>query len=86
MEEEYNLTPVNHKPNKRYKKVSKYDRIINSFMISRNEISEIEIKGNVSYIREQINRRIKKRKLEKKIAVNVINSKLYISIKPDLKS
>ena len=78
MEKDFKITPVNRKPSKHYEKVSKYDRIINKFLLEQINIAQIEISKNADYIREQLKRRIKNRNLSEKIKVSVVNNKVYI--------
>ena len=76
-EVEFDLKPVDKKPSRRYRKGSKYDPILNAFMAGEDKLVKITVEGkNVNYLRTQLNKRIRGRKL--KIETSVVNGGLYL--------
>lgn len=51
----FDLSPVEEKPSRRYRKGSKYDPIINKFLDEKNSLAIVEIKGrDANYIRTRL--------------------------------
>ena len=75
---EYEFKIVTEKEVRTYNKKSKYDPMLDAFIDSHEKLIETIIKGDVeaNYLRLQIDKRIKKRKLG--IIVSVANNKLYL--------
>ena len=78
-EVKFDLSPVEKKPNRRYRKGSKYDPILDEFLNGKNSLVSVEIRGkDANYIRTQLKKRIDARGLSKKIDVSVVNNKSYL--------
>ena len=75
----FNLQPVTEKPSRRYRKGSKYDPILDSFMNGTNDLVIVEVKGkDANYLRTQLKKRIDARDLNNKVEVSVVNNKAYL--------
>ena len=78
-EVKFDLSPVEKKPNRRYRKGSKYDPILDEFLNGKNSLVSVEIRGkDANYIRTQLKKRIDARGLSKKVDVSVVNNKSYL--------
>ena len=78
-EVKFNLKPVTEKPSRRYRKGSKYDPILDSFLEGEYELVKVEvINKDANYLRTQLNKRIKARGIENKVKVSVVNSVTYL--------
>jgi hypothetical protein len=78
-EVKFDLSPVEKKPSRKYRKGSKYDPIIDKFLEEKNSLVSIEIKGkDGNYIRTQLKKRIDAKGLSEKVDVSVINNKSYL--------
>ena len=74
----FDLTPLTEKPTRRYRKGSKYDPILDSFMEGEADLVEVSIEGKeTNYIRTQLNKRIEARALED-VKVSAINNVVYL--------
>ena len=74
---DYTLSPVDNKPTRRYRKGSKYDPIIDSFIEQEQQLVEVIVEEkDANYIRTQLKKRIDARDL--KINVSVVNNKVYL--------
>ena len=74
----FNLTPVDEKPNRRYRKGSKYDPIIDEFMSGTDDLVSVDVKGkDANYIRTQLKKRIEARELSG-IKTSVVNDTAYL--------
>ena len=74
----FDLTPLAEKPTRRYRKGSKYDPILDSFMEGEADLVEVSIEGKeTNYIRTQLNKRIEARALED-VKVSVVNNIVYL--------
>jgi len=74
----FNLTPVDEKPHRRYRKGSKYDPIIEAFMAGTDDIVSVDVEGkDANYIRTQLNKRIEAQGLSG-IKVSVTNNVAYL--------
>ncbi len=77
-EVKFDLSPVNKKPQRKYRKGSKYDPIIDAFLKKDEGLVTVEIKGKDSnYIRTQLKKRIDAREL-KNLGISVVNNKVYL--------
>ena len=73
----FNLTPVDEKPSRRYRKGSKYDPILEAFMAGTDALVAVEIAGkDANYIRTQLNKRIDAKNL--RVKVSVVNNITYL--------
>jgi hypothetical protein len=74
----FDLTPLAEKPSRRYRKGSKYDPVLDTFMEGEEDLVEVSIKDKeANYIRTQLNKRIEARALED-VKVSVINNIVYL--------
>jgi hypothetical protein len=75
----FDLSPVEKKPSRKYRKGSKYDPVIDKFLEGKNSLVSVEIKGkDGNYIRTQLKKRIDARELSDKVDVSVVNNKVYL--------
>ena len=73
----FELKPVERIPAKTFKKRSKYDPILDSFLEHGMNIARLDVEGrDPNYIRTQLKKRIDRRGLP--IKVSVINHILYL--------
>lgn len=76
-EVKFDLTPVEKKPSRRYRKGSKYDPILDAFIESEDTLVEATVEGkDANYLRTQLNKRIEARNL--KLKTSVVNNVLYL--------
>ena len=74
----FNLTPVDEKPSRRYRKGSKYDPIIDAFVEGTDTLVMVAAENkDANYLRTQLNKRIEARKL-KGVKVSVVNNSAYL--------
>jgi len=74
---EYSMDPVEKKPNRRYRKGSKYDPILDAFLERDADIVEVTVKNkDANYVRTQLKKRIDARELD--VEVSVANNKTYL--------
>jgi hypothetical protein len=74
----FNLTPVEEKPSRRYRKGSKYDPILESFIEGEEDLVEVNVSGkDANYLRTQLNKRIDARNL-RNVKVSVVNNACYL--------
>jgi hypothetical protein len=74
----YNLTPVDEKPKRRYRKGSKYDPIIEAFMAGTDDLVAVNVEGkDPNYVRTQLNKRIEAQGLSG-LKVSVVNDVAYL--------
>jgi hypothetical protein len=79
---EFELEPVEKKSRRRYRKGSKYDPIIDSFLNGPHNLVKVEAAGkDANYLRLQLKKRIDARDLSNKIEVSVINNMTYLEKK-----
>ena len=72
------MTPVNEKPNRKYRKGSKYDPILDAFLEQDHQLVQVTVgEREANYIRTQLNKRIEVRSLEN-IKVSVVNNVGYL--------
>ena len=75
----FDLTPVDVKPSRKFKKGSKYDPIIDEFIKIEENLATVEVEGKeCNYLRSQLKKRIDARSLEDKIRVSVVYNKVYL--------
>ena len=74
---DYKISPVRNKPTRKYRKGSKYDPIIDTFLEQESQLVEISVEGkDANYIRTQLKKRIDARSL--KVDTSVVNDKVYL--------
>ncbi len=77
-EVKFDLSPINKKPQRKYRKGSKYDPILDAFLEKDEALVTVEIKGkDANYIRTQLKKRIDAREL-KNLNISVVNNKVYL--------
>jgi len=75
----FELKPVNTKPTRRYRKGSKYDPVLDTFVEGESALVEVSIEGkNANYLRIQLNKRIEARMLGSSVKVSVVNNVAYL--------
>ena len=75
----FELAPVEEKPSRKYRKGSKYDPIIDTFLESEHNLVEVEVEGkDANYLRTQLKKRIDARSLQDRIDVSVVNNVAYL--------
>lgn len=78
-EVKFDLKPVAKKPSRKYRKGSKYDPILDSFLESEHELVKVEVRNkDANYLRTQLNKRIEVRDIEDKVKVSVVNNVAYL--------
>ena len=78
-EVKFDLSPVEKKPNRKYRKGSKYDPIIDKFLEGMNSLVSVEIKDrDANYVRTQLKKRIDARGLSDKVDISVVNNRTYL--------
>ncbi len=76
-EVKFDMKPVEKKPSRRYRKGSKYDPILDTFMEGTDKLVEVIVEGKgANYLRTQLNKRIEAKGLKAKISV--VNNVLYL--------
>ena len=77
----FDLKPVEEKPSRQYRKGSKYDPILDTFVADINELVAVDVEGkDANYLRTQLNKRIDARGLEG-VKVSVVNNVCYLEKK-----
>jgi len=77
-EMEFNLTPIDEKPSRRYRKGSKYDPIIDAFKEGEETLVVVAVENrDANYLRTQLKKRIETRSL-RGVKVSVINDACYL--------
>jgi hypothetical protein len=75
---DYTLIPVKSKPSRKYRKGSKYDPILDAFILGEANLVQVSIVDkDANYLRIQLNKRIEDRSLGN-IKVSVINNVVYL--------
>jgi len=75
---DYTLIPVKSKPSRKYRKGSKYDPILDAFILGEANLVQVSIVDkDANYLRLQLNKRIEDRNLGN-IKVSVINNVVYL--------
>ena len=78
-EVKFDLKPVTKKPSRKYRKGSKYDPILDSFLEGEHKLVKVEVKNkDANYLRIQLNKRIEARDIEDKVKVSVVNNVAYL--------
>ena len=74
----FKLTPVESKPQRKYRKGSKYDPLLDTFLESEHKLVKVTVEGKeANYLRTQLNKRVDARKIEN-IEVSVVNNVCYL--------
>ena len=78
----FDLKPVDKKPSRKYRKGSKYDPIIDSFLESSHPLVKVEVPDkDANYLRTQLKKRIDARDLNTNVEVSVVNNIAYLERK-----
>jgi hypothetical protein len=78
-EVKFDLQPVNKKPSRKYRKGSKYDPILDSFLDGKHTLVKVEVTNkDANYLRTQLNKRIEAREITDKVKVSVVNNIAYL--------
>jgi len=78
-EVKFDLQPVDKKPSRKYRKGSKYDPILDSFMDGEHALVKVEVENkDANYLRTQLNKRIEARDITDKVKVSVVNNVAYL--------
>ena len=73
----FSLIPVDNKPSRIFNKTSKYDPILDKFLVGRDRIVTVKVAGrNPNYLRMQLKKRIDARQLDFK--VSVVDDEVYL--------
>jgi hypothetical protein len=76
---EFDLEPVEKKPSRKYRKGSKYDPLIDTFLSGEFGLVKVEVpEKDANYLRTQLKKRIDARGLNDKIEVSVVNNVAYL--------
>ena len=75
----FDLQPVTKKPSRKYRKGSKYDPILDSFMSGSYNLVKVAVENkDANYLRTQLNKRIEARDIGEKVKVSVVNNIAYL--------
>lgn len=75
----FNLKAVKKKPSRRYKKGSKYDTILDSFIEGKDDIASVGVEGRTAnYMRTQLTKRADVLGLTKTLKISVVNDVCYL--------
>ncbi|MDH5199474.1 MAG: hypothetical protein OEW93_01185 [Candidatus Bathyarchaeota archaeon] len=78
-EVKFDLKPVTKKPSRKYRKGSKYDPILDSFLEGEHELVKVEVENkDANYLRTQLKKRIEARDIEDKVKISVVNNVAYL--------
>ena len=78
-EVKFDLQPVNKKPSRKYRKGSKYDPILDSFLEGEHALVKVEVENkDANYLRTQLNKRIEARDIADQVKVSVVNNIAYL--------
>ena len=73
------LKPVSKKPSRKYRKGSKYDPILDSFLNGEYDLVKVEVSNkDANYLRTQLNKRIEARDFQNKVKISVVNNVAYL--------
>lgn len=71
-EVKFDLKPVTKKPSRKYRKGSKYDPILDSFLSGEHDLVKVEVANkDANYLRTQLNKRIEARDMLNQVKVSV---------------
>ena len=78
-EVKFDLKPVSEKPSRKYRKGSKYDPILDSFLNGEHDLVKVEVANkDANYLRTQLNKRIEARDMLNQVKVSVVNNVAYL--------
>ena len=74
----FTISRVNKKPNRMYRKGSKYDPLIDSFLKGEHNLVSVEVPGKeANYLRTQLKKRIEKRGI-KNVTASVVHNHVFL--------
>jgi hypothetical protein len=75
----FELKPVDERPKRRFKRRSKYNPIIDRFLIEKHDLVKVEVKDkDAGYIRINLNRLIISRGMKDRVKASVVDGGLYL--------
>jgi len=75
----FELKPVDERPKRRFKRGSKYDPIIDRFIMEKHDLVKVEAENrNSNYMRLQLAKLIESRGLGNLVKVSVVDGGLYL--------
>ena len=75
----FKMESVTSKPQRRYRKGSKYDAIVDAFIASPQKLVKLDMPNvKANYIASQLMKRLVARKLTETIDVSVLNNETYL--------
>lgn len=75
----FELKPVDERPKRRFKKGSKYDPIIDRFIMEKHDLFKVEAENrNSNYMRLQLAKLIESRGLGNLVKASVVDGELYL--------
>ena len=75
---DFNLTAVDEKPSRQYRKGSKYDPVIDAFMDGEEALVVVDVEDkDANYLRTQLKKRIEAKNLSG-VKVSVVNNACYL--------
>ena len=79
----FELTPVDERPKRRFKRRSKYDPIIEGFLSGSHDLVRVDVEDkDASYLRLQLVKIIESRGLVGVVEASVVNGRLYLEKDP----
>jgi len=70
----FELKPVDERPKRRFKRGSKYDPIIDRFLMENHDLVKVEVKDkDVGYMRINLNRLIISRGMKDRVKASVVD-------------
>jgi len=75
----FELKPVDERPKRSFKKGSKYDPIIDRFLLEKHDLVKVEVEDKkAGYIRINLNRLIISRGMKDRVKASVVDGGLYL--------
>jgi hypothetical protein len=75
----FELKPVDERPKRGFKRGSKYDPIIDRFLMENHDLVKVEVKDkDAGYIRYYLNRLIISRGMNDRVKASVMDGGLYL--------
>ena len=75
----FELKPVDERPKRSFKRGSKYDPIIDRFLMENHDLVRVEVEDkDVGYVRISLNRLIIARGMKDRVKASVVDGGLYL--------
>jgi hypothetical protein len=75
----FELKPVDERPKRGFKRGSKYDPIIDRFLMEKHDLVRVEVEDkDVGYVRINLNRLIISRGMEDGVKASVVDGGVYL--------